>query len=230
MIQRAVVIPVRLSIGPRVLQSTSRALDADGIFVRCIAPPLTGARVELRLYLPGGPPEDLRGVVVAEKLLRDVGCRVQFVAPTESQRSRLMQLFSPVMLPYARAPTPHRSPGAQFELRALARVPVELRVQFESVDVLSEQLAVDLSAGGMFVRCELQPELDEEVRLLFELPGDEAPPLACKALIVRRVTEHEALASGMLPGVGVQFIEADDLFRARLDSWLARAQGLTPLE
>jgi len=125
--------------------------------------------------------------------------------------------------------TPLRSPLARIELRALSRVPVQLKVRFESIDALAERLALDISAGGMFVRAEHPPLVGEEVQLLFALPGDELPPLTCRALVVRRIAEEEGRLTGRSPGCGVQFIDASDSFRARLDAWLLQAQGLTEL-
>jgi len=241
----AIVVPVRLALGGRVLQSTSRSLDGEGLFVRCVAPPLPGMQVSVRLYLPDGKPEDVECVVVPERELREVGCRVKFLSLTEAQRARLLRVISPPTLqplagrspgqPAARpvplpGASPQRSPIARIELRALVRVPVQLKVRFESVDALVEQLALDLSAGGMFVRSDDPPRTGEEVQLLFALPDDEEHPLSCRALVVRRITPEEARFTGRVAGVGVQFVDASDSFRARLDDWLARAQGLTPLD
>ncbi len=308
-----IVVPVRLAFGTRALQSTSRALDEDGLFVRCVAPPPLGSAVSVRLYLPDGPPEDIQCVIVPEHELREVGCRVRFTGLTQQQRARILRLIAPPMLrpmraatfapppasplppstlptaaarpprpvssppasaspsappaaPSAQAPSsgaapaplvrpssapppvnpsrpappashsapdapgaPLRSPLARIELRALSRVPVQLKVRFESIDALAERLALDISAGGMFVRAEHPPLVGEEVQLLFALPGDELPPLTCRALVVRRIAEEEGRLTGRSPGCGVQFIDASDSFRARLDAWLLQAQGLTEL-
>jgi len=225
-----IVIPVRLVIGTRVLQSSSRALDMEGLFVRCVEPPLPGVRVHVRLYLPDGPPEDVVGRVEPERVLREVGCRVQFTQLTPAQRERLGRLVVPVELQPQSPAQPRRSPSAQMEMRALPRIPVQLRVRFENLEVVPGPQGLDLSAGGMFVRCDDPPGLEQEVQLLFELPGDARPPLACRAQVVRRVTREEARFPVRSPGVGVQFIDADDSFRERLDAWLARAQRLPSAE
>ena len=189
----AIVVPVRMAIGARVLQSTSRALDIEGLFVRCLTPPLLGTAVAIRLYLPDGPPEDIDSVVVPERELREVGCRVKFLQLAEPQRLRLSRLLAPPILapqakPVSQPPRPFapkpgallRSPLARIELQALVRVPVKIKVRFESVDEMTERLSVDISAGGMFVRSENPPQVGEEIQLLFTLPGAEAP-LACRA-------------------------------------------------
>ena len=233
----AVVIPVRMVVGSRILQSTSRALDADGLFVRCVNPPLAGTPVSIRLYLPDGASEELECVVVPERELREVGCRVAFLVLPEALRARIVKLATPPTLspaakstskppPFATAP---RAPLARIELRALARVPAQIKVRFGSVDEAVERMTLDISAGGMFVRAEKPPLVGEEVTLLFGLPGEEEP-LSCKALVVRRVAQEEARFTGQVAGAGVQFVDASDQFRERLDRWLANAQGLTPIE
>ena len=235
----AIVVPVRLVIGSRILQSTSRSLDGDGLFVRCVAPPLVGTSVGLRLYLPDGPPEDIECVVVPEREIREVGCRVKFVQLTDPQRGRLLRVIAPPTLqrsPSKPPPAFSSQPGtlsgaplARIELRTLVRVTAQIKVRFQSVDDLAERLTLDISAGGMFVRNDNPPPIGEEVQLVFSLPGEDAPPLACRALVVRRITLEEARFTGRVAGAGVQFLDANDSFREQLDAWLANAQGLTPL-
>jgi len=40
-------------------------------------------------------------------------------------------------------------------------------------------------------------------------------------MVVHRVTKEEAAQRGTLPGVGVQFMDADDEFRRRIDAAIA---------
>jgi uncharacterized protein (TIGR02266 family) len=233
-----IVIPVRMVIDGRVLQSTSRALDPDGIFIRCVSPPLPGALVQLRLYLPDGAPEDLDAVIVAERILREVGCRAQFAGLTPAQGERIARLSAPPIMQRApgkvlRAPSMEsqpRSPQAKLELRALARVPAQLKVAFGSVEEAAERLAVDISAGGMFVHTDLPPWVGEEVMLVFAIPDGDSAKLSCRGQVVRRIAREEARFTAQVPGAGVQFLDASDEFRERLDAWLATAQGLTLID
>jgi uncharacterized protein (TIGR02266 family) len=271
-VSRAVlVLPVRLSVGSRVVQTTTRTVSAAAVYIRCVAPPAPGTAVALRLYLPDGGPEDFDGVVVDAPGEPGPGCKVELKDPTAAQRARITQVLQPPMLertpslgvPAVKAlaasarqsvlvtpppeptpalgvpaasqqpaahpgsPEPVRLPGP--EHRVLVRVPVQLKVRFDSVDAVVDQLAINLSAGGMFIRADPPPPLGAEVTLAIDLPG-ETEPLFCRAQVAHRVTREEARSTGQITGVGVQFLDADDRFRTQIDGYIARAQGLTPLE
>src|SRR4051794_35621655 len=51
--RKAMTFPVRFVAERQSVQSTSRDLDEESVFVRCVEPPRVGERVVLRLYLPG---------------------------------------------------------------------------------------------------------------------------------------------------------------------------------
>ena len=51
--RKALVFPVRFVAEGQSVQTTSRDLDEETVFVRCVEPPEVGDRVVLRLYLPG---------------------------------------------------------------------------------------------------------------------------------------------------------------------------------
>ena len=255
------VLPVRLSHGGRVVQTTTRSVTPAAVLIRCVAPPSPGSQVELRLYLPDGGPEDLRGTVVLAPQDDGPGCRVELTGLTEAQRRRLERAVAPPVLertpltgagpvlpgrPLSSQPTsvqrpvlPHVPPtmtpvavkkvaAAASDQRVLTRVPVRLKVSFETVEELADQLAVNLSAGGMFVRCNPPPALGAEVVLSIELPGS-WPPLLCRAVVAHRVVPEQARTTGQITGAGVQFLDADDRFREEIDRYVAQVQGLTPL-
>ena len=259
--RRNLVVPVRLSHGGRVVQTTTRSVTTAEVLIRCVAPPLPGTYVELRLYLPDGGPEDLRGTVADAPQDDGPSCRVELTGLTEEQRQRLERAVAPpvlartpltgagpvvpgrplssrptpAQLPVLSHPTPTMTPVAVKRVaapsagdqRALTRVPVRLKVSFETVEELADQLAVNLSSG-MFVRCNPPPALGAEVVLSIALPGS-WPPLLCRAVVTHRVVPEQARTTGQITGAGVQFLDADDRFRAEIDRYVALVQGLTPL-
>ena len=258
------VIPVRLSAGGRVVQTTTRAVTPSALLIRCVAPPPPGTAVEVRLYLPDGGPEDLRGTVVDSPQDEGPGCGVELEGVSEAQRQRLQRAVTPPVLQRAptplagtgpvvpgrplsqpappQRPTPLRvpevmtpvevkpvAPAGTRDHRALARVPVQLKVCFDTIEELADQLAVNLSSGGMFVRCSPPPLLGAEVVLSIELPGS-WPPLLCRAVVAHRVVPEQARTTGQITGAGVQFLDADDRFRNEIDRYVAKVLGRTPLE
>jgi hypothetical protein len=54
-----------------------------------------------------------------------------------------------------------------------------------------------------------------------ELP-DGGEPATASGLVMHRVTPEEAEQQGIVPGIGVQFLDADDRFRERIDQYVER--------
>ena len=48
-----IVFPIRFATRNLAVQTTTRDLSRDGVFVRCLEPPAAGTEVKLKLYLPG---------------------------------------------------------------------------------------------------------------------------------------------------------------------------------
>jgi uncharacterized protein (TIGR02266 family) len=205
---RPFVIPVRFTAGGRSAQSTTLALAIDCAFVRCIVPPPAGEKVSLQLYVPEGGPLQVTGAV-RERSSNPTGFWVAFDKDLKAQ-ARLSRLLASV---------PEK--GGQ-ERRALRRYPVKLVVRFGTVDQLRKEHATNISAGGMFIKTDQPPPMDEVVQVTIDLPGG-GRPVEAKATVVHRVTVEEARARGCDAGVGVQFVQSDDRFRDRIDRIIAAA-------
>src|SRR5216683_632820 len=77
-----IVFPIRVAAGPAVVQTTTREVSADGVFVCSLRPPKRGMQVSLKLYLTGGqqaeeaaavvgPPTPIVAMSLAQKPLDD---------------------------------------------------------------------------------------------------------------------------------------------------------------
>ncbi len=82
---------------------------------------------------------------------------------------------------------------------------------------LSFSLVAEHQQGGIFIATESPPALREIVDLSVELP-DGKPPVKTHAEVVHRVTAEDARSTGAVAGAGLQFLDADDDFRERLDA------------
>jgi uncharacterized protein (TIGR02266 family) len=100
--------------------------------------------------------------------------------------------------------------------RAFPRIPTQFAVRFATVQDFVLEYAANISAGGVFVHSNDPPPLNTVVKVEMELPGG-GPPVPARGLVVHRVTPEEAQAKSTLPGMGVQFMDADDEFRSRID-------------
>ena len=108
--------------------------------------------------------------------------------------------------------------------RAFPRYRARFAVRFSSVQDFVLEYAANISAGGVFVLTDHPPEMDAVITVVLELP-DGGAPVACKALVVHRVTPQQARERNTQSGVGVQFIEANDEFRERIDQTISQILG-----
>jgi len=190
------------------VQATTGALSTECAFVRCLVPPRPKERISMRLYLPGEAPLRMAATVRARSG-RETG--MGFWADFELDRSAKARIARALGL---------AAQGARpMDRRATARYPARFAVRFRTVDEFKREYATNISAGGLFIRTDAPPEMSSVIHVELELPG--GTPVAGKMLVVHRVGPAEAAQRNVEPGVGVQLVEADDLFRERIDKFVA---------
>lgn len=213
--RRAMAFPVRFVAEGQTVQTTSRDLDEQGVFVRCVEPPGVGERVALRLYLPGIDAGDAIHCEVTESNAE--GFRAKFAElPGETRKHVEAALAGGVQALAAPAAPPRTGENRRYLPRYLDRFRVTLGVGRHK----AQREALNLSASGLFIQSEVPPEIDQIVQVILELP-DGKPPLEVQGIVLHRVLPGTAAQ----PGAGVQFIAADDIFRSRLDAYLARLRN-----
>jgi uncharacterized protein (TIGR02266 family) len=218
-----IVFPIRVAFGKSVVQTTTRELSADGVFVCSLRPPKPGTRISLKLYLPGAPQVEEASAVVREwRSAPDSGYWAEFDAPPQSLRDRITALLERRARAAGSGPP---APIAAVSLerkplddprRAFPRVEARFAVRFGNVQDFVLEYAANISAGGVFVHSENPPALHAVVTVAMELP-DGGKPVEAKGLVVHRVTPEEAKVRNTPSGAGVQFVDASDEFRERID-------------
>ena len=204
--RRAMVFPVRFVAEGQSVQSTSRELDEESVVVRCVEPPAEGERVVLRLYLPGIHEGDSIHAEVVESGRE--GFRARFVDLDDGTREHIVAALAQAPAPIE-PPAPPLGPGEN--RRLLPRYLDRFRVTLAVAGHKAVRETLNLSASGVFIETDAPPSVDQIVQIILELP-DGKPPAEVQGIVLHRA-EH---------GAGVQFIGADDEFRARLDAYLAR--------
>ena len=218
-----IVFPIRFATGNLAVQTTTRELSVRGVLVRCLTAPPPGTALEMKLYLPGArDPLHVAGVVRDHAQQdQEPGFWAEFVGIGEPQRAQIGELLarreraSDAKPIGAVALNPHDDPR-----RAFPRYNVRFAVRFATVQDFVLEYAANISAGGVFVHTEEPPPLKTVVQVEMELPGG-ADPVPARGIIVHRVTKQEAEQRGTLAGIGVQFVDAGDEFRQRIDAAIA---------
>jgi uncharacterized protein (TIGR02266 family) len=101
-------------------------------------------------------------------------------------------------------------------MRGLVRVPLETDVDLALPTEAAQGRSLNVSRGGIFVESELGcPEPDTRLRLSFALP-EGSTRIAPTARVVWRRFETE----GLLPGMGLQFLELDRESARQLDDYV----------
>ena len=216
------VFPIRFASGDMAVQTTTRALSDRGVLVRCLEPPPSGTALEIRLYLPGAREAVLlSGVVREHSNGGEPGFWADFVETSEAQRRKIGEVIarreraSEAVPIGAIALHPHEDPR-----RAFPRYNARFAVRFTDVQDFVLEYAANISAGGVFVQTDNPPPLKTVVQVEMELPGG-AGAVPARGMVVHRVTRQEAEEKGTMAGMGVQFMDADDQFRQRMDDAIA---------
>jgi uncharacterized protein (TIGR02266 family) len=219
-----IVFPVRVASGTSVVQTTTREVSVDGLFICSLRPPKPGTQVSLKLYLPGAPNGEEAVAVVREwRPAPEGGYWAEFVNLPGSLRSGIAGLLerraraaaSGPGAPIGAIPVARKAPGDD-PRRAFPRVEARFRVRFGNVQDFVLEYAANISAGGVFVETESPPDLRSVVTVTMELP-DGGSPVEAKGIVVHRVLPQDAKARKTAPGVGVQFVDSTDEFRERID-------------
>src|SRR5262249_24793634 len=196
------VFPVRYVSEGVAVQTTSRELSPLGIAVRSLAPPHVGARVSMALYLPNAAVPEVAIARVARSRNGspgESGFWADFIVVDPQARMRISSLLSE-----------QESHGAAH--RAYQRVPVKLQVKFRSASEFVQEHALNLSRGGIFIRTDDPQPVGAAVEVDLHL-RDHSPPIVSGGIVVHRQEPGKAKVGGC----GVQFVDASDVFRERID-------------
>jgi uncharacterized protein (TIGR02266 family) len=217
-----IVFPIRFATRNVAVQTTTRELARDAVLVRALEPPPVGTSLAMKLYLPGAR-EGLQVQATVRELAQaghEPGFWAQFAELREEDRLQIVDTIArreraaeakPIG---AVAVQPSHGDDPR---RAFPRYQANFGVRFATVQDFVLEYAANISAGGVFVRTMDPPPLKTIVRVEMELPGS-AEAVPARGVVVHRVTPQEAEARGSLPGMGVQFVDADDAFRERIDA------------
>jgi uncharacterized protein (TIGR02266 family) len=214
-----IVFPIRFAAGAQAIQTTTRELSAEGVFVRSLQPPPPGTQVALRMYLPGhAEPDDALGVVRGVREHPESGFWAEFMALDAEVSSRIQELLQ------RRAKVAKSGPATPIgavrlkrsEDRAFPRYQARFQVGWSTVQDFVLEYAANISVGGVFVQTENPAELDQIVTVSLSLPGSEMP-VETKGVVVHRVTPEQAKEKSVVPGMGVQFLDSSDEFRGAIE-------------
>lgn len=216
-----IVFPVRFATRNVAVQTTTRELSPTGVLVRCLEPPAVGTAISMKLYLPGS-----RNAVEVEAVVRELaaagsepGFWAEFSALRAAERGQIVETIERRERAAEAKPIGAIAvqPPADDPRRAFPRYQANFAVKFATVQDFVLEYAANISAGGVFVHTEDPPPLKTVVRVEMMLPGSEGDPVPARAVVVHRVTVEEAAQRKAIPGMGVQFVDADDEFRHRID-------------
>ena len=213
------VFPIRFAAAQLAVQTTTRELSIEGVYVRCLQPPLENSHVSLKLYLPGGREAvETQGLVSEVSGSSDAGFWAQFLGLAAEDRNQIAEVIQRRQRASEAKPigAMRLQPAGEDPRRTFPRVNARFAVRFASVQDFVLEYAANISAGGVFVQTLNPPPLKTVVRIEMELPGGSAVP--AQGLVVHRLTPEEAEKRGTVPGMGVQFVDADDAFRQRIDA------------
>jgi Tfp pilus assembly protein PilZ len=215
-----IVFPVRFAARHgAAVQTTSGEMTGSRMLLMCSGRrPPSAAPVALQLYLPDSfPPGAAMGRVDAAAG-KNEGFWVDLVDAVRGVAARieaLLSLYAPRLnrcRPDGAGSSPHR---------AAPRYPTSLPVIIGAGPKLIYASARNISASGLYVQTDAEVPVGSVVGVRLAL-ADGGSPLGVQARVIHRVTGGQAPSPWVEPGIGLQFVEGDDAFRARLDRQLER--------
>src|SRR3954469_4700606 len=129
------VVPVKFVGGGLSMQTTTSRIGAAGMFLRSLVTPKAGARMELKISLPGSArPLDASAVVAqGPEASQDRGFWVQFETLSDDARAFLDAILRSKGVPGPGRPQPPPTPAVRPErARAYDRLAARLRVGWTS--------------------------------------------------------------------------------------------------
>jgi uncharacterized protein (TIGR02266 family) len=207
-----IVVPVRYAAHDRMAQTTSRELTDSSMLVACERRPRPKEMVALRLYLPDSHPPAMVTAKVREEA--GEGFWIDFVDAIFGVAERIQTLVSRCASRKSTEP-----PSAH---RIMARFPAAIPVSIEGDGKLFAAKALNVSSSGVFVGSTQLLDPGSLVAMKMLIGGGD-DPVAVQARVVHAVQQGLG-HSWSKPGFGLQFIDGDDSFRARIDRYLRLAQ------
>ncbi|RJO71765.1 MAG: HD domain-containing protein [Myxococcales bacterium] len=116
------------------------------------------------------------------------------------------------------------------ERRGRARINYVLPVSLSTAEGVSEQNAVNVSIGGLFLHTRAPLPVGAEIGLRFALPDAGTAPIEAQATVTHRLTVAEALrAEGAIPGMGMAFSALSPADAERLTAFVESRMAETRL-
>ena len=109
--------------------------------------------------------------------------------------------------------------STQVEQRVETRIPIRVRVEYESMADFIDDYTSNISLGGMFVRSSSPLAIGTRFRLRFRLPGRERP-IETYAF-VRWISDAEE--NDDHAGMGIQFDDLRPSDQKFIEAWLANS-------
>ncbi|MBK9519715.1 MAG: TIGR02266 family protein [Anaeromyxobacter sp.] len=103
--------------------------------------------------------------------------------------------------------------------RKAARLHHEIPVAYRSVGSFLSDWATNISQGGLFINTRKPLPLGAAVKILLQLPGEQAP--SALEGRVARVTGYDN-AQNMVPGMGIEFTDVTPARREELERFVQR--------
>ena len=225
-----VEIAVEYFLLDKFISDYTRNISRGGAFVRSEKLLEVGTELSFKLSMPGlDEPLSVKGRVAWARSVeqaapsgKEPGMGIQFVHDSEEDRQAFERRVQGLI------DGPQKPPARSYEpRRGHPRLPIELKVEYQNVDLFITEYTRNISRGGLFIRSEEQ--LEKGTQLLFKLHVPQlVEPLSLKGRVAWVRTPEEASGSES-PGMGIWFIYDSDEERTHLertiDSLIQRQRG-----
>jgi len=103
------------------------------------------------------------------------------------------------------------------ERRSNERLPVQLKVEYQSAESFISEYTMNISRGGMFISTRTPLNIGTQIELVFHIPGREIPFRILGE--VAWITPYDR-KSNLIPGMGIKFKKMDENDRKAFESFI----------
>lgn len=105
------------------------------------------------------------------------------------------------------------------EKRGAPRVPVRIRIEYETADRFFQDYIRNLSLGGIFIETSNPLPVKTRLNVQFSLPGLKKP-ISADGMVVH--TQSLGKQNPAVVGMGIRFAELDERSRQALDAYIRK--------
>ena len=212
-------LKVRFKDARAFIAEYTHNISKGGLFIRTGKPSEIGDQVEVVILLPGSDEE----ITCIGEVIHVVGAAEASANSPAGMGLHLGELSAEdkkEIEEFIEAEVLARDQEGHVDRRRHVRYETRIRVRFGSKEAMIEEYTHNISHGGIFIQTENPKPLNDRLLIILTHP-DTKEEMMLHGEVVRIVDVKESRTFKSKPGMGVRFLEMDEVTRRQLASFIS---------